>query len=118
MLAKNYIKGQFSVDLLATIPFDSLAELIWTRISYIKFLGALKLVRVMRLSKIISYLRTTEEVKATLKLFKLVFFLILYIHCFGCMWWFLVKSTKSWIPTTCYGDSEYFYAVYESDLLY
>ena len=55
-----------------------------------KFFGALKLVRVMRLSKIITYLRSTEEFKAFLKLNKLIFFLIIYLHTFACLWWWMI----------------------------
>lgn len=65
-LAKYYFYGQFTIDFLATVPFDTFAEIILGDAGLFKFLGALKLVRVMRLSKIITYLRSTEETKATL----------------------------------------------------
>lgn len=74
------------------MPFDKIAEAIMGDAGGFQVLGALKLVRVMRLNKIITYLRSTEEFKALLKLLKLIFFLIMYLHCFGCIWWLLVKD--------------------------
>ena len=61
--------------------------------------------RVLRLNKIITYLRSTEEIKAFLKLNKLIFFLIIYLHTFACMWWWIIRSNKEWVPTILYrGD--------------
>ena len=91
MISRYYLRGQFTIDILATVPFDSLAEWMFQSDEVIfKFFGALKLVRVMRLSKIITYLRSTEEFKAFLKLNKLIFFLIIYLHTFACMWWWMI----------------------------
>ena len=118
-MAIVYLKGQFTVDLLATVPFDAIAELFagGGDTVYFKLLGVMKLVRVLRLSKIIAYLRSTEEVKAGLKLLKLVFFLMLYLHCFACAWYLLVKQQKKWIPPMNYNDSD-FYILYKESLAY
>ena len=92
MISQYYLRGQFTIDLLATVPFDTLGEAIFqSDHPSFKIFGALKLVRVLRLSKIITYLRSTEEFKAFLKLNKLIFFLIIYLHCFGCVWWMFVS---------------------------
>ena len=58
----------------------------------LKVFGGLKLVRVLRLSKIIVYLTVTQETKAVLKVFKLVFLLALYMHCLACVWWKIVAK--------------------------
>ena len=92
-LAKYYLLGQFFIDFLATVPFDSIAEVVLGEAGLFKFLGALKLVRVLRLNRIITYLRSTMEVKESLKLLQIIFYLIMYVHCFGCMWWLLVSDT-------------------------
>ena len=92
LISQYYLRGQFTIDLLATVPFDTLGEAIFqSDHPSFKIFGALKLVRVLRLSKIITYLRSTEEFKAFLKLNKLIFFLIIYLHCFGCVWWMFVS---------------------------
>ena len=91
-IAKHYLANSFVIDLVSTIPFDFIAETLFnTKSATIKVFGALKLIRVLRLNKIIAYLRSTEELKAFLKLVKLTFFLIIYLHCMGCIWWFIVS---------------------------
>ena len=117
LLAINYIKGQFTIDVLATVPFDSLAEAILGKAGFFKAFGALKLVRVLRLSRIITYLRSNSEVKALLKLIKLVFYLMLYLHCFACVWWLVVKEKRTWISTLYYGDSLNWYFVYKANVI-
>ena len=114
LLAINYLKGQFTIDVLATIPFDSFAELILGKAGFFKAFGVLKLVRVLRLSRIITYLRSKEEVKALLKLVKLIFYLMLYLHCFACVWWLVVKEKKTWISTLFFSDGSKWYFTYKA----
>lgn len=86
-IALKYLKGRFWIDLLATVPFDNLAYAFNSDSSQNTFIlqafGALKLVRVLRLSRLITYLNLKNDVKMSLKLLKLIFFLILYLHCLG-----------------------------------
>jgi hypothetical protein len=103
-MAKMYAKGQLTIDVFATIPFDTLAGLMFPNENevagaennnnstqmFFKLLGVLKLVRILRLNKIITYLRSSEETKSLLKLMKLIFLLVLYLHIFGCAWWLTV----------------------------
>ena len=66
--------------------------------------------------------------KTSLRLAKLIFFLILYIHCIGCLWFFMVSFDETWVPpedyvwvgTTIYRESKFFQywsAQYHSVLL-
>ena len=110
--------GQFTIDFLATVPFDSIAEVVLGDAGLFKFLGALKLVRVLRLSRIITYLRSTMEVKETLKLLQIIFYLVMYVHCFGCMWWLLVSDSEKWIPLLWYGDSSNWFIIYDSSIFH
>ncbi len=103
--------------MLATIPFDTLAELILGKAGFFKAFGALKLVRVLRLSRIITYLRSKEEIKALLKLIKLIFYLMLYLHCFACAWWLVVKEKKTWISTLFYGNGSNWYFTYHTSTI-
>lgn len=77
---------------MATVPFDTLAELVLDSPGLFKLLGILKLVRVFRLSRIITYLRKSAEFKSFINLLKLIFYLVLYMHCFGCLWWFIAET--------------------------
>ena len=78
--------------------------------------GILKLGRVLRLSKIIQYLNVEEDIKASLKLGKLIFFLGIYMHMFACFWWLVVNSDKTWIPphSAAFGGEENYYSIYVS----
>lgn len=82
-IACSYLKGRFWIDLLATIPFDFIGELMFGTGNgqLLRMISLLKLVRVLRLNKIISIMKVANEVKLSLKLLKLVFFLIMYLHC-------------------------------------
>ena len=92
-MAIDYLRSTFIIDILATAPFD-----LFFPDADVEILGILKLGRILRLSKIIRYLRTTNDVKASLRIFKMVLFLMVYLHCYTCMWWFLVLRNKLWMP--------------------
>ena len=67
-------------------------------LSFFSIFGMLKVIRVFRLNKLITKLNVSEDRKMTMKLAKLIFFIILYIHCVGCSWWYLVDVDQIWIP--------------------
>ena len=73
----------------------------------------LKLFRVTRLGRIIARLNVSEDTKNSLKLFQLIFFIIMYIHCSGCAWFAIVKidmDTDTWIaPLDLGSDDQYLY---------
>ena len=52
-MATYYLKTSFTIDFLSTVPFDSVAEVFLGEAGLFKLLGALKLVRVLRLNRII-----------------------------------------------------------------
>ena len=117
-MSKHYMANAFTIDFVSTVPFDFIGEALFnTKSATIKVFGALKLIRVLRLNKIIAYLRSTEELKAFLKLIKLTFFLIIYLHCMGCIWWFIVSRDEVWIPPAHFNE-EYLYMVYDQDIYY
>jgi len=101
-IAKNYIKG-FWIDLISVLPFDTIVGKN-SNLSLLKLFGLLKVVRVLRLGRIINYLNIREDSKMTLKLGNLIFFLILYIHCLACLWYYVVTFTQDpiWIPPLDY----------------
>jgi hypothetical protein len=127
-----YLKTRFFIDFLATIPFDTIATIIPfidTDSIVFQLFGILKLVRVLRLARIISFLNTSEDVKTSLKLGKAVFFLSIYLHCLACLWFFVVRINENWIPpsdftagkTDIYGETwyhQYALALYHSCLTF
>ena len=84
-IAIQYIKGKFWIDLLASIPLDYILLIIKNNDGSLFFslLSLLKLIRVLRLSRLITHLNIKNELKISLRLAKLIFFLILYLHCIG-----------------------------------
>lgn len=101
VISNHYLKGRFWADLLASLPFDFIslvAEKTSDSVQLLNLFGLLKLIRVLRISRIIMYLNAKENVKLTLKLVNIIFFLILYVHCQGCVWWLIVNSNEQWVP--------------------
>lgn len=82
-IAMMYLRGRFWIDFPASIPFD-LFTYIFPGLGgsqlTLQLIGLLKLVRVLRLSRLITYLNVKSELKMSLKLAKLIFFLILFLH--------------------------------------
>jgi len=102
-IAMTYLKGRFWIDLIASIPFDYIKYLDPNSNTIpFELLSLLKLIRILRLSKLITYMNIRNEVKSSLRLIKLLFFLILFLHCLGCLWFFLVKQNENWIPPLDY----------------
>lgn len=98
-IAKNYLYGRFWIDLFASLPLDSLGSLILGGgANFLKSFGLLKLIRIFRLNKIMMYLNFKEDVKMSLNLVKLMFMLVMFIHCQGCAWYLMIKDSKEWIP--------------------
>ena len=104
-VALRYLRSKFFIDFLASIPFDYFVLIFSTdnNSSFIfELFSLLKLVRVLRLSRLITHLNLRNEVKVSLRLIKLIFFLIMYLHWVGCAWYYIVKQNKEWIPPLDY----------------
>lgn len=96
----NYVLyGRFIIDLLATIPFELIVAVILpdTNFSF-QIFGLLKLVRLLRLGRIITYMKFKQGLKIGFRIFQLLFFLLLLVHWIGCLWYMLVSTRDSWIP--------------------
>ena len=99
-IACLYLKGQFWLDLMCTVPFDNLFSTFLTNAHQLSVLQMIKLIRIFRLTKIINYMTTTDDVKDVIKLVKTVFLLVFYIHVVGCLWFYIGKfNGKTWIPS-------------------
>ena len=101
VIAINYLKGKFTIDFLASLPLDMLSFVTSSgkENSFIfQILGLLKLVRVLRLSKLITYLNLKTNVKMSLKLAKLIFFIVMFVHWLACVWFYIVVQDYSWWP--------------------
>ena len=43
-------------------------------------------------------MNATDEIKLSLKLFKMLFFLVMYLHCQACAWFYIVSQDQIWNP--------------------
>ena len=100
-IASHYLKSDFFFDVLASFPF----EILFSKDSLFNYTPILKLVRVFRLVKIIKFLRVVEDIKASLKLLVLVFYLFIYLHFCTCFWWLIIKDTKTWIHPSLFAHN-------------
>lgn len=58
-IAIQYVKGRFWIDLVSSIPLDTFSYFIYNDVSnstMLQLIGLLKLVRVLRLSRLITYM--------------------------------------------------------------
>jgi uncharacterized membrane protein len=104
-ISLNYIKTRFFIDFIASAPFDYFTLIIpgtSGNTFILQFFSLLKLVRVLRLGRLITHLNLKNEVKTSLKLTKLIFFIILYVHFLGCIWFYITKQNEEWIPPLDY----------------
>ena len=98
-IAKQYLKGRFWIDFLASIPFDYVTYLYQgSNTFFLDFFKLLKLFRVLRLSKLVAYMNIKNEIKNSIRLIKLIFFLLLFLHWLGWSWFFIIKQNQDWIP--------------------
>ena len=95
LIAKAYIlSGRFILDLLSSIPFNGINS----SSDILPIFGMLKLIRVGRISQVIRNLNIRSEPKAALRVLWLIFFLFLYIHILGCLWFYIVSTREGWLP--------------------
>jgi len=102
-IAKNYLKGRFWIDLVASIPFNDIFG--WfnkgdnkSSQKQLKLLGLIKLTRLLRLGRMVTYLKASKDFAFGAKMGQLFFMLILLLHWMACLWWIVIDVNKTWIP--------------------
>ena len=101
MIAKNYIKGRFWVDLVASLNFDLIIGPFISddQSALTDLAGMLKLVRLLRLGRMVTYLSKSKSFKLGAMMVQLFFFLILLLHWMACTWFIVAHLEDSWIPS-------------------
>jgi type III secretory pathway component EscS len=98
-IALRYIlNGRFGVDLIASLPLDVISLIYQDSESQFKFLGLLKLVRLLRLGRMITFLKANQNLKFSVKIAQLVFFLLLINHWINCIWYMTTSAEQTWFP--------------------
>ena len=67
-IAKNYLSGKFFIDLLSTIPIDLISIHLFNLVDEkhsknLVLFSCMKLVRILRLTRIIDYMKSSDELK-------------------------------------------------------
>jgi len=107
-IAKRYLIESFLIDFLSTLPValgpmvevatssDPVKRAVLGRL--VGILGMFKIVRVRRISKMISNLNQSQELKAQLKRLNTIFILFIYVHALACILWYFFKQESVWVP--------------------
>lgn len=99
LVALNYIKTRFFIDLIATIPFDFIMGFFMSTSSPIfQLIGLIKLVRILRLTKLLSFLNTQASDMSNVIIATDVFYLVVYLHCFACTYFYFIRDDQHWLP--------------------
>mmetsp|Transcript_11622 Transcript_11622/g.38243 ORF Transcript_11622/g.38243 Transcript_11622/m.38243 type:complete len:712 (-) Transcript_11622:1499-3634(-) len=94
LIARNYLKSWFWVDLVATIPFDAIGSLFTSSGSHTGAFGLLKTIRLFRLGRLFKKLEQIAAANA-LRIVKLMFTYLMCVHWFACMWFFIGEKYQS-----------------------
>jgi hypothetical protein len=100
-IAINYIKGRCWIDLLATLPLEDIGQLLLGSSGsqkHLKLFSMMKLVRLLRLGRIVTYLKMNSSFKFGMKIIQLLFMLLLILHWFACLWYIVVSMKNEWFP--------------------
>ena len=109
-IAKNYMCGsRFFVDVLASFPFEILlpsADAADTEQDdaqvqrFQQLTGLFKLIRLLRLGRIVTFMKMRQDFKLGFRIVSLVSMFLLLIHWLGCILFIFVedKETSFWLP--------------------
>ena len=109
MIAQNYFRGWFLLDLSSSIPLELIDVLVQffssdsssggSGLRMLRALRLVRLLRLLRLLKIQTYINLLEDMLAInmafLSLVKLVFLIMYITHIMGCSWYYLAASAMA-----------------------
>lgn len=113
MIIRRYLRTTFALDVIASVPVDNFI-LMFGDVggeggTAMQATDMLKLIRILRLSKIIRLMRSKSEIKNTFRLAMLVMYLLLWVHFTGCIWFLVVRGEGDWVPVPDWGSETKFY---------
>jgi hypothetical protein len=95
VIACKYVSSfQFYLDLVSALSIDNIIVFLKNDANLgekFKPLQLFKFFRLLRLSRLINMMNSSENLKMSMKLLKMCLFLFLYVHCIGCMIYFLAE---------------------------
>ncbi|OMJ91822.1 hypothetical protein SteCoe_5493 [Stentor coeruleus] len=115
-IARNYASKMFAVDLISCLPFDVVLAICGFRNGHYYFWALLinmfKMPKLARTSRVISFWQASDEAKAGAKMGLLFFYICLWVHISGCLWFIEITKSSKWTPALdSYKTIEYFYDI-------
>lgn len=110
-VAKHYLKTSFFFDLIASVPFDFILSFIlsgWNPV--IRLVGLIWLVRILWVTKMVKFLDYSANDVNTLKIYLSIFYIIVYIHCYTCLFSYFSVRQDVWRPINYYYDNTVYFA--------
>jgi hypothetical protein len=115
MIAGHFLRGRFSIDLIASFPFDMLI-LPWSgfTVEGISIVLYVRLLRLLRVARLVAVVRTWERQTSInigyLRIAKLLLAVVLVLHFVACVW-FVVPFVgdfppNSWVVMEDVADAE------------
>ncbi|CDW86569.1 voltage-gated ion channel superfamily [Stylonychia lemnae] len=103
LIALNYLlKGRFVIDLLASLPIEEIFQLLSSSVQFsksnLKLISLFKLVRLLRLGRIITFLKMNQNFKQAMKIIQLFAMLIMVLHWIACFWYYIISLNDTWVP--------------------
>lgn len=89
-IAKKYLKFYFWIDVLSAMPFDLFVDS-----GILRYSSLVKFFRLFRLKKIVATMRFKAEVRAKIRIFYLVAFLIWVVHLVTCYFYYIVVMKEN-----------------------
>jgi len=93
---------RFYCDVLASLPVELVNWAASDSSNRLQMLTLLKMIRLLRLSKIIMFMRTRNHIKLRMKLLHLLLVLLIFLHTQACLWFMLNSMEEQYIPPTDY----------------
>jgi hypothetical protein len=101
-IVKRYLRFNFYIDLVASIPIDNFILVYGQNDSgsktALQLSDLLKLIRILRLGRIIRLMRAKDTFKSSMRLVMLVMYLFLWVHFTACFWFMIVSIEEEWVP--------------------
>ena len=95
----NYVLyGRFWIDVIASLPLEITSLLVNTSERNLRFFQMLKMVRLLRLGRMITFLKTKQTFIVSLKIVQLLIFLVLAFHWTNWIWYLTVQDDENWFP--------------------
>lgn len=98
-IAKHYLQTSFLIDMIATLPIDYIAREAFNNPDpHLQLFGIFKMGRLARLERIIRMLTSTQTIKVIAQLSYIVLGILIYLHWYSCIFWFIVRNDATWLP--------------------